>query len=393
MLFPKTHVSIFVSVILFITACKEETIKPLPGEGGFTSDALARDLVVDNRPGEVKIAYKLPADPNLLYVEAKWMHKGVERNAKSSYYSDTLTLQGFGDTSEYDVRIYSVDKAERRSEPVTVKVKPLTPPVKEVLKSLAVKPDFGGVNISFVNPTQTNVVITAFTVGDSGEILPADAFYTNLPEYSFSIRNMDATEKKFGIFVKDRWDNYSDTLYTTLTPLFELQLNKALFKEYIPYPGDVNDNIYSAAYPMRNLWDNGTAIFVTKQGIQTPLSFTIDLGVKAKLSRMKYLQRQSTAFYFTSGTPELFEVYGSNNPSPDGGWSSWTLLQSCVSKKPSGLPLGTVSNDDLALAKVGEDFNFPANADAYRYLRFKVTKTYGNANNITFAELTFWGAY
>lgn len=376
---------------LLVTACKEEIMKPLPGSSN--TPAVVTDITVANGHGEAKIMYKVPADPGLLYVEAKWTHKGVERNTKASYYSDTLTLEGFGDTSEYNVQIYSINKSEQRSAPVNIKVKPLTPPVAEVFKTLTVRPDFGGLNIGFINETRGNVVIDVITPDSMGVMAPADAFYTNLYRDSFSVRGYKAEPRTFGIYVKDRWGNFSDTMYTTLTPLFELQLNKALFKELIPIGGDVNNDIYSAAYPMRNLWDNTNSIYVTKQGLGVPESFSIDLGVRAKLSRMKYFQRQSTAFYFTSGTPEYFEVYGSNNPTADGNWNSWTLLRNCVSRKPSGLPLGVVTADDISYALAGEDFDFPIDAQAYRYLRFKVTKSYGNGNNITFAELTFWGQY
>lgn len=387
-LFPGT----FILVTLLAAGCKEELLGPLPN-GGDGAPPPVTNLKAINLPGEAKISYTVPADPNLLYVEAIWDYKGTRRNTKSSYYSDTLSLQGFGDTSSCEVQLYSVSTGEVRSQPVSITVKPLTAPVETVFKSLTVKPDFGGINIGFHNETGANIVISIIVKDSVGDYVPADAFYTNLVKDSFSIRGFDAEPREFGIFVKDRWGNYSDTLFTTLTPFFEKQLDKKLFKEFVPYPGDVNDKIYSAAYPMRNLWDGGTTIFVTAQGLPLPLSFTIDLGVQAKFSRMKYLQRQSTAFYYASGTPEIFEVYGSNSPAPDGGWDSWTLLTTCISKKPSGLPLNVVTNDDILAAQAGEDFNFPVSAGAYRYLRFRILKNYGNATNITFAELTFWGAF
>jgi hypothetical protein len=377
---------------LFLSACREELLGPLPNNGGAAPPPVTKPGVT-NLPGAAKVTYTVPADPNLLYVEAVWTHKGTQRNAKSSYYSDTLTLEGFGDTSACDVKIYSVSTGEKKSEPISVTVNPLTPPVEIVFKSLRVKPDFGGINVSFLNATGANMVITVLVKDSIGEYVKDDAFYTNLIQDSFSIRGHDAVPTDFAIYVRDRWNNYSDTLFTTQTPFFEKQLDKKLFKEFVPYPGDVNDQIYSASYPMRNLWDGGTAIFVTKQGLGVPESFTIDLGVAARFSRMNYLQRQSTAFYYTSGTPEIFDVYGSNNPPADGDINKWQHLMHCVSKKPSGLPINVVSNDDLAAAKAGEDFNFPVSAEAYRYIRFKVTKTYGNANNITFAEFTFWGAF
>lgn len=378
---------------LFITGCKEEKNEPLPNTGSAIP-ASVTDLKVENLHGGANITYTVPPDPNLLYTEAVWTYKGNIRNTKSSYYSNTLTLQGFGDTSEYDVKVYSVNKSEKRSEPVSITIKPLTSPVQEVYKSLTVKPDFGGINVGFINDTRGDVAITVLTKNETGVMAPANTFYTNLVQGSFSTRGFDASPRIFGVLVKDRWNNLSDTLYTTQTPFFELLLNKSQFKEVNPYPGDVNSQIYSASYPMRNLWDNSTStIYVTAQGLGLPQSFTIDLGVKAKLSRMKYFQRMSTAFYFTSGTPEIFDIYGSNAPAPDGNWDSWTPLLHGVSVKPSGFPLGFVTNDDIAYAQAGEDFNFPLSAGAYRYLRIKVLKSYGNATNITFSELTFWGAY
>lgn len=393
MLLTKTPlIAVMIAVLFLFAGCKEELLSPLPNNGSATPPPITEPKVT-NLPGAAKITYKVPGDPNILYVEAVWTYKGNKRNTKASYYADTLTIEGFGDTNPCDVQLYSVSTGEVKSTPVSVTVKPLTSPVEDVFKSLIVKPDFGGLNVGFLNATGSNIVISVLIKNSIGNFVEDDAFYTNLVQDSFSVRGHDAVPTQFGIVVRDRWNNYSDTLFTTLTPFFEKQLNKALFKEFVPYPGDVNDKIYSASYPMKNLWDGGTNIFVTAQGLGIPESFTIDLGVTARISRMKYLQRQSTAFYYASGTPEIIEVYGSNSPAPDGDWNSWTLLRTCVSVKPSGLALLLVTNDDIAAAQAGEDFNFPVSGMPYRYLRFKVTKTYGNSNNITFAELTFWGAF
>lgn len=375
-------------------ACKEEKVGPLPQHSGTGTPSQVTHLQVQNIHGGATITYLVPADPNVLYVEADWIDKGVNRNTKSSYYADTLYLEGFGDTLEHQITIYSVNKADQKSAPQTISIKPLTPPVAEAFKTLMVKPDFGGVNVSFVNSTLGNIVITVLTPDSTGKLSPADAFYTGLPSGSFSIRGYDSIPREFDIYVKDRWGNYSDTLHTTEKPFYEKQLNKALFKEVNPYPGDINSGIYSAAYPMSKIWDGATStIFVTANANVLPESFTIDLGVTANLSRMSFFQRQSTAFYFNSGTPSVWDVYGSNDPAPDGNWDSWTLISHCVSVKPSGLPLGTVSNDDVAQAQNGEGFNFPLSSNSYRYLRFKITNTWGNSGSVTFSEITLWGAY
>lgn len=376
----------------FAAGCKEEHVAPLPDSGAIPQ--LVNNVKVQNINGGAKISYVVPADPNLMYVEAEWEHKGVKRNTKASYYGDTLLLEGFGDTLACDVTLFSVNKREIRSASQRITVKPLTPPVKLVGDGLQVKPDFGGVNITFENVTGGDIVIVILAEDANGKMKQLDAFYTGLTRGEYNIRGLKAEPYKFGFYVKDRWGNISDTLTAELTPLFEVELDKTKFKELNPYPGDVNGNLYSAAYPMRLLFDGKTTtIFVTGQTIGLPCSFSIDLGVKANLSRMKYFQRQSTAFYYSSATPEEFEVYGSNSPAPDGDWASWTLLRNCKSVKPSGLPLGQTNNDDLDLAKAGEDFNFPLSTESYRYLRIKITKTYGNAANVTFSELSFWGAY
>jgi F5/8 type C domain. len=389
----KTLLSIIaIAAGFFAAGCKEEHVAPLPDSE--TIPQQVSNVKALNINGGAKIFYVVPPDPNLMYVEAEWEHKGIKRNSKASYYGDTLLLEGFGDTLACNVTLYSVNKKEMRSASQHITVKPLTPPVKMVRDNLKVKPDFGGVNVTFENATGGDIVIVILAKDANGETKQLDAFYTGLARGEYNIRGLKAQPYNFGFYVKDRWGNLSDTLMVELTPLFEAELDKTRFKELNPYPGDVNGNLYSAAYPMRLLFDGKTStIFVTAQTLSLPLSFSIDLGVKANLSRMKYFQRQSTAFYYSSATPEEFEVYGSNSPAPDGDWNSWTLLGKYKSVKPSGLPLGQTSNDDIELAKAGEDFNFPLSTESYRYLRMRVTKTYGNAGNVTFSELSFWGAY
>ncbi|WP_133177634.1 DUF5000 domain-containing lipoprotein [Chitinophaga parva] len=384
---------IFAALGLLLAACKEEKIGPLPHTGSGIPLQVDH-LQVENIHGGANITYVVPEDPNLLYVEAEWTDKGVNRNTKASYYSDTLHLEGFGDTSMHTVTIYSVNKNDQKSAAQTISIKPLTPPVWEVFKTLTVRPDFGGINVGFENDTHADIVISVLTNDSIGKLGVANALYTRLQRDSFSTRGYDSTARVFGLFVKDRWNNHSDTLFTTQKPLFELQLNKSLFKEVNPYPGDINNNLYSTAYPMSKIWDGNTGtIYVTASTLVLPESFTINLGVTAKFSRIKFNQRQSTAFYFASGSPRVFQIYGSNSPAADGNWDSWTLLQTCTSVKPSGLPLGTLSNDDISYAAAGEDYNFPIDAGAYRYLRFKILNTWGNSGGVTFSEITLWGAY
>ncbi|MCH5687694.1 DUF4959 domain-containing protein [Niabella sp. W65] len=60
-----------------------------------------------------------------------------------------MTLEGFGDTSEQEVQLYTVSRAEQISAPVTVKIKPLTPPVLKVRNSLETQTSFGAFLLLF----------------------------------------------------------------------------------------------------------------------------------------------------------------------------------------------------------------------------------------------------
>jgi hypothetical protein len=153
---------------------------------------------------------------------------------------------------------------------------------------------------------------------------------------------------------------------------------------------------HSAGYSMKNLWDGITnthrhiLLFVPPGSY--PTWFTFDMGVKAKLYRMKLFSRKGQSY--VQGDPKEFEIWGSNNPDPDGGWDNWVKLGHFVDKKPSGV--GPATEEDKNYAEVqGKDFTFPdfKNTPAVRYIRFKLISTWdGNTSgSYRIAELTFWG--
>ena len=60
-------------------------------------------------------------------------------------------------------------------------------------------------------------------------------------------------------------------------------------------------------------------------------------------------------------------------------------------KKPSGLPVGTLSEDDRTAARNGDSANFPISSPAVRYIRIKCLKNWSGNSNIAFTEITLWG--
>ena len=381
---------ISVTLLAVISGCKEETLGPF--KGGGPAPAQVSGVTAEALPGGAKITYSLPKDPNLFYVKAEYeIRPGKTLEKIQTFYDNTLTLDGFGDTLEHEVRLYSVSRGDVKSAPVTVKVKPLTPPVLKAFKSLNMQADFGGVTVNFENKDSGNIVISLLTKDSTGEIITADIFYTSLKSGQFSVRGFEAKKRWFGLCIRDRWDNRSDTLTEELTPLYEEKLDKKKFKT-LSLPTDAPGTL-----PITNLWDDVTAFpqfFRTVTGSGIPHWFSFDLGVTAKLSRYVMIQRgafDENNLLYSAGDPRHWEVWGSNQPSPDGSWEGWTKLADCESIKPSGSGIGQNTNDDIAKAQAGQEFGFPLDAQPVRYLRIKMLQTWGNSDYMWMSELTFYG--
>jgi hypothetical protein len=63
----------------------------------------------------------------------------------------------------------------------------------------------------------------------------------------------------------------------------------------------------------------------------------------------------------------------------------------CESIKPSGLPVGTVSVEDIEYARRGEEYIFPRDTPVVRYIRFKVLSTHADRGLWHLQQLWFWG--
>ncbi|GAA4303586.1 DUF4959 domain-containing protein [Compostibacter hankyongensis] len=375
-------------------ACKQDSPRGFLEHDNTVPGAVSNVSIVP-LSGAAKISYDLPEDLDLLYVEANYeIRPGVKEQVKASFFDHSLTVQGFGDTIEYPVALYAVDRSGNKSQPVTVNVKPLLSAVQQTSDSLSFSEDFGGIYATFQNKSMSNIVITLSIKDSLGDWMDYDKYYTSLSGGSFSMRGLPPVPTTFGMFVQDRWDNYSDTLIKQLTPLFEKELEKSKFKNLM-LPGDA-ENIWDWA----KLWDNKMGPTDrsgwrsdAKDGL--PVSFTMDLGVTARLSRFRIWQVHDGREY-TSSNFKQFEIWGSATPpSGDGSWDGWTLLKECEVKKPSG-PGPDLTDDDIATAAAGDEFVLPLDVPAARYIRFKVISTFASPPNSENAgawvtEVSFWG--
>lgn len=391
----------FLVVLLILTSCKEGGVRSPINENSGVPGKVS-NVKVENLHGGAKISYGLPEGGDILYVKAVVDRKdGSKQVIKSSYYKREIVIEGFVDTTTYDVQLYSVNRSEQESEPISVEIQPLTPPIFYILNSLKVTRSFGGAKIKFENRYEGKVTIAVLAKDSLGEFKDAGKYYTQEEEGVFYVHGYPPVTRKFGVYVRNRWGNHSDTVYSDITPLYEEEISKQGFKE-VNLPTDTYEQNFCCDSAFNNLWDGITHvnvnIFSTQPGTVIPQWFTIDMGVKAKLNRFKVYSRWDPkgAGAYSQSDPKVIELWGSNQPDPDGSWDSWTKLGRFVAKKPSGSPPGQRTAEDVDYATVqGHEFIIPnaEEAPAVRYIRFKTVETWTTAkgNGVTLNELTFWG--
>jgi hypothetical protein len=386
-------------ILLFLLGgCKEDKIVPF--ERNDNPPGQVSRVTVENLAGKAKISYVLPTDQDLLYIKAVYeIRPGVVREIKSSYYANTMELDGFADTEEHEVKLYAVNRSEVASEPVRVTVKPLENPIWSVFRSLQISPDFAGVRITASNPELANVALEILKKDSLGKWIPFLPYvYTSQKDIAHTTRGLDTLVQEFGVTVRDRFLNYTDTVYNTIYPFYEEILDRNLFKEH-RLPGDALINPATAGIP--TMWDgnnspSGSSRMLTDVVDQNPQHITIDLGKRAQLSRIKiwnyaeFMSNGNHQFYYR-GQLRFFEIWGSDNPASDGSWDSWTKLGTFEIIKPSGSAYGTTTQEDWDYAAAGFDCQFDAGTPKVRFLRIKSIQNWMGTTWFEIKEISVYG--
>lgn len=388
------------SFALAAAGCADsDLLRPYGPDDGRGPDPVA-DVSVRNFPGGATLRYRLPSDRDLAYVKATFVGTdGCPREVRASGYVDSLRIEGFGDTRDYRVEVRACDKFENASLPVEVTVTPETPPMQRVFESLDYEVDFGGFVVHFENEAKSDVAIYVLRRdAASGTLEYYDVYYTGQAKGSYSVRGLPAEENEFGLYVADRWGNVSATMTFTDCPWPEEKLDKKLFQA-VPYgriPGDISWSEF-AGNPA-NLWNDVISAWDfahTDYPAEFPHRTTFDLGVLAKLSRIRTWMRPNEDTRWKHGTWKVFRIYGCEElpeaPSAADPLAGWTLLGDFVSVKPSGLPLGQENDEDIALTAEGEEFSFDRAAPAVRYLRIEVDMSWSGMKCSAMTELSLWG--
>jgi hypothetical protein len=386
----------FVLGILIIVSCRDEMNIREPSGSDNSIPAAIQNVNVVNRAGKATINYKLPVDQNFLYVKAEYMlNNGEMIKVKSSYYSDSLVVEGFADTLEHEIKLYSVSRREISSDPVSVKVKPLKAPIWFIRKSIEVNNSFGGYQLTAVNTSKEPVAILVMKKNVFGEweVDNNKSVYTSVDSIKVKISGLDTLVQNFALAVRDRWGNVTDTLFKDVKPFYEVELSSSRFKSF-PLPGDP---VQQPGASVANMWDGrrGWPVSFTSLAAETlfvPSTVTVDLGISAKLSKVWIGPfKELSNLYYSFTTMKRFEIWGSSSPNLNGTMDeSWILLGSYTLKKPSG-PGPTETNDDQAAALAGFFWDVDINAPKVQYIRFRCLENFGGSCPQSIDEMKVYG--
>lgn len=393
----------FSILILSFNACKKSDHYRDPESTGGGKPGVITNVRVKNSNGAAVISYDLPDDKDLLYVVADYnIRNGVSRQIKSSYFFDTVRVEGFHNSQDYTVTLRAVSRSTLQSDPVTVTVHPDTPYYQLISKSLKLNNDYGGVNIQASNKALSAVAINTLTIDPvTSKFAIANEHYTSLGAIDYSLRGYKPQPTKFGVYVSDRFGNISDTTIVTITPSFEQILDKTKFFNY-PM---LSDAVIGYGGVVPNLWDgnitedNGANAWQTTIGTsQKLMQCTFGIGGNYKLTHFLMYFRD-----YGANNPKDFTVYGSsvNNPgdtvTPGGAaagthYGDWVSLGNFhVPDPPSGLAQGQTNAADRAYVNGGIDFSVQNNTISVKYVRIVVKNTWFGLDYTVIREITFSG--
>lgn len=147
-----------------LVSCGEET------EGRIDINDTPPSKITDVKsmegPGEVRLEWTIPSDASFMYTRVEYINgKGEE---KVLYYSKDradengvmhVTIQGFANTSPVEFQFYACSVRGKSRDAVTYSATPGAPAFLAVAQSVAAEPAWGGINVSYSNPTDAEVII------------------------------------------------------------------------------------------------------------------------------------------------------------------------------------------------------------------------------------------
>ena len=438
--------SVTALVALFsLFSCGEDNMNQTRGNSAIPAQIL--NPRVQNIPGGSIIYYDRPDDNNLRYVKAVYTtDDGVLMDATASFFTDSILVRGFRDACTIEVSLYSVNANEGMSAPVKVSVSPQTPSYMLAYNNLEILPTFMGVRAATTNETGDKLTIAVYKKDVETNLFEEIGMtFTDWQEINYSVKGQDTIESVYMVKIRDQWGHWSGEKQAAVTPWYEEQLNKSLFREArlcnviegysgvdIPtQEGQILPSNYWGHFMhwwsgsnvrFEYLWDNEYCTntgkcYHTRPSSVLPQHFTIDLGKAYTLSRIIIWGRVSdtemgagsndTQHIFRNGMPKHIQLFGATYTGADmtqlqddiDNPDYWVDLGHYFLRRADGsmdmitggtTDFGTV--EDRLLIQKGHEFEFPSWAPKIRYFRFRTIECYNPAvNAVMLGELSLFG--
>ncbi|KAA6331289.1 hypothetical protein EZS27_020085 [termite gut metagenome] len=369
----KTKYVFIISMLVAFFSCTEKKLEPISASLG--KPGVVTDVISEALPGGVLLTYRIPNTEDLLEVKAVYtLSNGKTYEQSSSFYENKMKIEGFNDTNEHQIHVYTVNRAQIMSDPVTVSFTPLEPPLAKIARSISIISDFGGAQFRWENVDKYPINLEFFTPDSLGRMQLMRIITSELPEANLSLRGYTPDMRTFATLIRDNYGNATDTIKQTLLPFFEEKFNKTKMS-IMKLSSDKSFTNWEGMDSY--LIDDDKSTFGHSASNSIPTPFTIDLGAVGQVSRVVMFNRLFDDSYYSWGNPKDIEIYGRlERPSMSGDWSEWgNPIVVGELRKPSGLPSGTDTDEDIAYAEAGFEFVFPLDVGLLRYIRIVILST------------------
>ena len=402
---------IYTFLLLFstiISACTADSDKSTLGKPEAITDYEVTPIY-----GGAIISYAIPKDRNIQCITAEYIRNGDPYIERSSYYKNSVQIEGFRTTDPITVKLFTENINGERSDPLTVQFIPLKGVVDVTKESINFSTTFGGVVLDWENVTNTelNIHLLAFI---DGELKEDEMYFSSASKDKRPFRGFESVETTFAVVVGDKWKNISDTAFYTSTPLFEMEIPKPWVDMRTYVKGD-NLTENRASYAFTKFYDGliggGSLGYLNVSGSEGG-SFTFDLKEVFKLSRFKFwpsLRADRVGDVYGNVNIVEFEMWGStvldsykpneywaDNEDPTGTFKEdWVYLGYFARER---LDLLGATDDEIWQrgAVDGDEFELPTELEPVRYIRFFPRATSEGSpipnNYWQLGELSFFGS-
>lgn len=365
-------------------------------------EKLFQELDVTPIASGISIRYALPAEDSASTVLLRYeLAEGRSRLAEG-LATDTLLLQGFSESRDYAVVLYVMNAWHAVVDSQVVTVHAPAPPYTIVRATLAVAPDFDGINIKALNPTHTPMEFTVTATDAPGAPPRAPATYiTREDTIDYTFRGYGPVPRSFGVCVKDSFRNTSDTITTVLSPLPDQVISKDRFFTH-PLASD------APQYPgwgTEHLWDDRVDDYTpgwhtAESGNSMPVYTTFGMTSAARLTRCT-LSNRPAPYAYAHANARSFTLWGSGKADPQDTRlpraahagtlaGDWVCLGTFYFEPPpSGAPITKPIEEDKMFVAQGMFTLYP-HAPPVRYIRLGVNETWAKINFAHVMELTFY---